>query len=122
MRRVARLAAERRQKPVTDRLSPREIEVTLLIARGLSNKQIATQLSITVATVKNHVHNILDKLEVKRRSEAAAWIRNQQGTDYDRTLVSLGQVRGQGSGSRATCPQRSRAPGVTSDRLQQLSW
>jgi two-component system, NarL family, nitrate/nitrite response regulator NarL len=105
MRRVARLAAERRQKPVTDRLSSREVEVAMLIARGLSNKQIATQLCITVATVKNHVHNILDKLDVKGRSEAAAWIRAQQGADYDGTLVTFGHVPR--SGQRVPAHARS---------------
>ena len=37
----------------------------------LSNKEIATRLRIEVATVKNHVHNVLDKLRVHRRSDAA---------------------------------------------------
>jgi len=57
------------------RLTPREAEIVGLIDDGLSNKQIARQLTIELATVKNHVHNILEKLEVKRRAEAAARVR-----------------------------------------------
>ena len=53
------------------RLTQREVEIVRLIAEGLSNKQIARQLSVSLYTVKNHVHNILDKLQVQSRFEAA---------------------------------------------------
>lgn len=53
-------------------LTQREREVAELIGMGLSNKQIAQQLCIEVATVKSHVHSILGKLNVARRSEAVA--------------------------------------------------
>ena len=53
-------------------LTRRELEVLSHIERGRSNKEIALALNISRATVKNHVHNILDKLEVHRRSEALA--------------------------------------------------
>jgi DNA-binding NarL/FixJ family response regulator len=53
-------------------LSVREREVLRLIDRGLSNKEIAVLLHIEVSTVKNHVHNLLDKLKVTSRSQAAA--------------------------------------------------
>jgi len=56
-------------------LTAREVEILELIADGLSNKEIAKRLFIEVATVKNHVHNILGKLKVRRRSEAAARMR-----------------------------------------------
>jgi len=46
-----------------------------LIDEGLSNKEIAKRLRIEVATVKNHVHNILEKLQVHRRGEAVARVR-----------------------------------------------
>jgi DNA-binding NarL/FixJ family response regulator len=55
------------------RLTPREQEVLALIELGWSNKQIARHLGIEIRTVKNHVHNLLDKLRVSRRAEAAQW-------------------------------------------------
>jgi two-component system, NarL family, nitrate/nitrite response regulator NarL len=56
-------------------LSRRELQIANLIDEGLSNKQIARQLGIQATTVKNHVHNILDKLKVHRRGEAVACLR-----------------------------------------------
>jgi two-component system, NarL family, nitrate/nitrite response regulator NarL len=52
------------------RLTRRETEIVGLVARGLSNKQIAQRLFIEVATVKNHLHNIFEKLQVRSRIEA----------------------------------------------------
>jgi DNA-binding NarL/FixJ family response regulator len=51
-------------------LTPREGEVLRLIRRGLSNKEIARELVLSVATVKHHVHNILGKLGVAGRGQA----------------------------------------------------
>jgi DNA-binding NarL/FixJ family response regulator len=57
-------------------LTVRELEVARLIAfEGLSNKQIAQRLCIELPTVKNHVHNLLAKLGVNGRSQAAARLR-----------------------------------------------
>ena len=74
LRRVAALAggpgAERR-----DRLTRRELEIVGLIDDGLSNRAIAQRLSIEIPTVKNHVHNILEKLQVPTRAAAAAEFR-----------------------------------------------
>lgn len=56
----------------TGRLTAREREILVLIDGGLSNKEIARKLSIEVRTVKNHVHNLLEKLRVHRRGDAAA--------------------------------------------------
>lgn len=53
-------------------LSAREIEVLRLIAGGLRNKEIGQRLFLSVHTVKNHVHNILAKLEVSNRRAAVA--------------------------------------------------
>jgi DNA-binding NarL/FixJ family response regulator len=53
-------------------LTERERDVIRLLDEGLSNKQIAAQLHIELATVKHHVHHILEKLEAKRRSQAVA--------------------------------------------------
>lgn len=58
-------------------LTPREREILALIDDGLSNKEIAADLSIEVSTVKNHVHNILEKLGARRRSEAVARARTR---------------------------------------------
>jgi two-component system, NarL family, nitrate/nitrite response regulator NarL len=71
-RRVAALARERGLDPIDEKLTARELEVLRLIEEGRSNKEIARALSIEVPTVKNHVHRILEKLHVHRRSEAAA--------------------------------------------------
>jgi DNA-binding NarL/FixJ family response regulator len=59
-------------------LTAREREIAPLLERGLSNKEIAAQLNIEVATVKNHVHNLLEKLQVSSRGEAAARLRSSQ--------------------------------------------
>jgi two-component system, NarL family, nitrate/nitrite response regulator NarL len=56
-------------------LTKREAQVAELVADGLSNKAIASRLSIELATVKNHVHRILEKLRVHSRGEAAAKLR-----------------------------------------------
>jgi two-component system nitrate/nitrite response regulator NarL len=74
LRRIA-LLAEDRATADTAALTVREIEIVRLIDQGCSNKQIAARLSIELSTVKNHVHNLLDKLGVHRRSEAAAQLR-----------------------------------------------
>lgn len=55
-------------------LSPRELEVLRLVADGLTNKEIASKLCITVGTVKNHIHNALAKLEMENRIQAAAFV------------------------------------------------
>lgn len=55
----------------TEHLSPREEDVLRLLARGLSNKLIARELDISESTVKNHVKNILAKMQVRNRTEAA---------------------------------------------------
>jgi DNA-binding NarL/FixJ family response regulator len=68
-----------RDKPEAVRLTTRELQIVGLIERGLSNKEIGRQLYIEVATVKNHVHNILEKLEVSTRHEAVAHVRRQVG-------------------------------------------
>jgi len=57
-------------------LTRRQREIIALIDRGSSNKEIATRLGIQVATVKNHVHGLLKKLQVHRRGEAAAIARS----------------------------------------------
>lgn len=70
-RRLATLAASQQQAAAAE-LTVREREIVRLIDHDLSNKEIARQLGIEVATVKNHVHNLLDKLHVSTRTQAAA--------------------------------------------------
>jgi non-specific serine/threonine protein kinase len=55
-------------------LTPREREVLALLARGLSNRAIAAELSVGVRTVETHVANILGKLGLASRVEVAAWV------------------------------------------------
>jgi two-component system, NarL family, nitrate/nitrite response regulator NarL len=77
LRHIATLAAGRADSgPVG--LTARETEILRLIDEGRSNKEIARHLGIEVATVKNHVHNLLEKLHVHRRAEAAAQVRSRR--------------------------------------------
>jgi DNA-binding NarL/FixJ family response regulator len=71
---LAKVAGDR-QKGDAAQLTPREREIMRLIDQGMSNKDIARQLGIGVATAKSHVHHILEKLHVRRRSQAAARLR-----------------------------------------------
>lgn len=68
--RLSPYASKRRQLSCVD-LSEREQEVLQLVARGLDNRTIASHLCIQVGTVKNHVNQILRKLDVHSRAEAA---------------------------------------------------
>jgi DNA-binding NarL/FixJ family response regulator len=69
---VADVAGASQLEPIDEQLTTREREVLPLIEEGLSNKEIAAVLSIEIPTVKNHVHSVLAKLDVHRRSAAAA--------------------------------------------------
>jgi two-component system, NarL family, response regulator LiaR len=85
LRRIARgevaidpRALDARQHQRTPRafgeLSPREQDVLFLIAKGLANKDIGEQLTITEKTVKSHVGAILSKLELTDRTQVAVWV------------------------------------------------
>ena len=65
------------QEPDYERLSERELDVLRLLADGLSNKAIATQLVLAEGTVKNHVSTILEKLQAANRTQAARVAREQ---------------------------------------------
>ena len=79
---VVRLPATPQPHPRLKGLSPREREVAELLARGLDNKTIATKLFVSVATVKDHVHNILEKTGLTNRTAvAAAWRGEIPGDD-----------------------------------------
>jgi NarL family two-component system response regulator LiaR len=60
-------------RPTPDELTPRELEVLRLIAQGMSNREIAQALTISEKTVKTHVSNILSKLHLADRTQAAIY-------------------------------------------------
>ncbi|HUC09063.1 MAG TPA: response regulator transcription factor [Stellaceae bacterium] len=78
---LRRIALAARRRPNRDASTPilaltkREREAAELIRSGLSDKEIARQLNISLATTKSHVHNLLGKLNVQRRSQVAEFMR-----------------------------------------------
>jgi NarL family two-component system response regulator LiaR len=63
------------QEPLPhEQLTPRELEVLKLIGQGKSNQEIADELIIGIKTVKTHVSNILAKLDVEDRTQAAIYV------------------------------------------------
>lgn len=78
------------QRSIGTILTAREREVLRLIDDGLSNKEIAANLSIEVSTVKNHVHNLFEKLHVTSRMQAAAHLGSHL-TVRQRALALAGQ-------------------------------
>ncbi len=78
----SRVAEAGRNRQLLQVLGPpnvtrRELEIITLIEQGLSNKEIAIRLAIEVQTVKNHIHNILEKLQLDGRQEAARYARER---------------------------------------------
>lgn len=69
--RVVTLGATAATSP-TGALTPRELDVLRLVARGLGNKEIAAELAITTHTVKYHLAAVLEKLGVRSRTEAVS--------------------------------------------------
>jgi DNA-binding NarL/FixJ family response regulator len=69
--RVATLSGGWPTTPADASLTPREREIAALVACNLRNKEIARRLCLGPATIKNHVHNILQKLNIHRRGEIA---------------------------------------------------
>jgi len=77
---AGKLLSEFRRRPWKDPtatagwdLTPRELEVLQLVTEGLSNAEIAARLFIVEGTVKNHLHNILEKLHLENRLQAATY-------------------------------------------------
>lgn len=62
-----------------DHLSPRELEVADAVAQGISNQEIATQLHMSVATVKAHVSRLLEKLDLDNRVQIALLVQSASG-------------------------------------------
>ena len=67
------------------KLTARELEVLRLVARGMGNRDIGAQLFISENTVKNHVRNILEKLQLHTRMEAAMYAVRQNIIDPRQT-------------------------------------
>jgi DNA-binding NarL/FixJ family response regulator len=72
LKHVAALAARIEHVSAQADLTHREHEIINLVGQGLSNKEIARALHIALPTVKNHIHNILRKLQVHRRDDAVS--------------------------------------------------
>jgi DNA-binding NarL/FixJ family response regulator len=68
-----RIRSRREDAPAHEPLTEREREVLALVAQGHSNKEIATRLDITERTARTHVSNILGKLDLASRTQAALW-------------------------------------------------
>jgi len=78
------LSLTSQQPPSPDPLTDREVEVLKLIARGLSNQEIAETLVVSVATIYTHVSKILDKLHLASRTQAALYaLREGLASLYD---------------------------------------
>jgi DNA-binding NarL/FixJ family response regulator len=73
-----RKANERKENDPLDALTDQEHKILLLIAEGKTNKEIAQDVFLSDKTVKNYVSNILNKLNLRRRSEAAAFIARRE--------------------------------------------
>lgn len=80
---VALAQGDKRSEDKGDNLTDREQEVLSLLARGLTNKDIAQTLFLSVRTVEAHLHNIYGKLGVATRTEAALWAVNQGNGPQD---------------------------------------
>jgi NarL family two-component system response regulator LiaR len=77
------------QPPTLDPLSEREMEVLRLLAQGKSNREIADQLVITELTVKTHVSNILSKLHLASRTQAALYALKEGLASLDDVPVDM---------------------------------
>jgi DNA-binding NarL/FixJ family response regulator len=80
-RRIAALSTERSNGGAPNALTARESQILKLLQQGLSNKMISRSLGIELPTVKNHVHSILAKLGIHRRTEAISLLYVQARTE-----------------------------------------
>jgi NarL family two-component system response regulator LiaR len=75
-------------------LSPREAEVVALIARGLSNEEIAERAYVSMSSVKSHIRSAYRKIGVERRTQAVLWaVANGFVPDIERTIDSVLRLR-----------------------------
>jgi two-component system, NarL family, nitrate/nitrite response regulator NarL len=75
-RAVSKAQSVEKSRTATDLLSPREKDVVQLVARGMSNKEIARELGLTEGTVKFYMHRIYQKLDVDSRAALSAVLRD----------------------------------------------
>ncbi len=80
-----------RSSEVEPRLTARERQIAELVSIGLTNKEIASRLHIELSTVKNHVHNVLAKLEVTRRFDVLARIRQIRAFESAQVRLEAGR-------------------------------
>src|SRR6056297_1307281 len=73
LKRVNQKSSETEKEELIEPLTDRELEVLALLGRGLSNQEIADELVVSIKTVKTHVSNILAKLEVDSKTQAAVF-------------------------------------------------
>jgi two-component system nitrate/nitrite response regulator NarL len=98
--------------PTTPLLTAREEQVIDLIGAGLSNKEISRRLNIGPATTKSHVHNVLGKLELRRRGQVARWSRDNAAALY-RGTTSVSHIR--------TDPLPHPSPSLTTRKMDTAS-
>lgn len=106
--RLAAVSRERAGAPANDPLTPREREVAGLVALNLPNKEIARRLRLGPATIKNHVHNILQKLDIHRRGDIA----RQRLSASERRLAAV---------PASAAPGRAAGPGLAVAALDERS-
>lgn len=85
---IRELSRRRQTQPVTvangsDLLSPRELDILLLLAQGMSNEDIARELVLEVSTVKSHVSRMLPKIGVRSRLQAVVWAYQHRVVEVD---------------------------------------
>ena len=61
-------------------LTARELEVVSLVADGLTNKEVAARLRLSVRTAENHLLNVMNKLGLDNRAQVAAWVTRSRST------------------------------------------
>ena len=77
----AQAALKGRRNPLTDR----DLEVAALVAEGLTNKEVATRLRLSVRTAENHGLNVMNKLGLDNRAQVAAWFTRTRSTGLSPT-------------------------------------
>ena len=103
LNRFADRSTDRTTRAGIHALTPREREIVELLADGLPNKLIARRLHVALPTVKNHVHSILDKWDVRSRGEAAARYRRkvQETEASSNRFATVRPIQGLPTGSPA---------------------